>query len=153
MRPFLLLLPLLLVGCSSLHPRESGEQATGCREVVEAVYLSVTDARGEPAPGAAVTATNLRTGETYGPCPEGREAFGILAAGCQADPDIGLFTPRDLAYYKILGDEHRAGLSARGDTILVRGSRGDAAFETRLVIEDDGCHVQKTWGLDAVKLR
>ena len=125
----------------------------GCRPVLDAVYLSVSDARGAPAPGAALTATNLRTGVTFGPCPASSTGGNLLAPGCQVDPNLGLFSPRDLAYYKILGDEHRAGLSASGDTVLVRGSRGDAAFATRMVIKDDGCHVRKTWGLDTVRLR
>lgn len=154
MRRLALLLPLFLAGCTTLRPGTDADEATGCREFIDAVYLSVTDARGAPAPGVTVSATNLRTGEVYGPCPEpGAAPTGVLAPGCQVDPKTGLFSPSDLAYYKILGDEHRAGLSTRGDTVLVRGTRGDAAFATRMVIEDDGCHVEKTWGLDAVKLR
>ena len=155
MRPLALLpLAFAVAGCSSLRPSEAEEDATGCRQVFEAVYLSVTDARGAPAHGAAVSATNLRTGEVYGPCPDGPAAPGaVLPAGCQADPSIGLFDPPDLAYYKLVDDGHRGGLSARGDTLLVRGTRGDAAFETRQVVRDDGCHVERTWGLETVRLR
>jgi hypothetical protein len=154
MRPLVLLLPFLLAGCTSLRPAEAEDEVAGCREVFEAVYLSVVDRNGEPAPGATVSATNLRTGEVYGPCPADDTATGtVLPAGCQADPSIGLFDPPDLAYYKIVDDRHREGLSARGDTLLIRGTRGDRSFETRQVIRDDGCHVEKTWGLDEVRLR
>ena len=151
MRPLApLLLALALAGCSSLRPAQ--EETTGCREVFEAVYLSVTDASGAPAHGAAVTATNLRTGAVYGPCPADPTG-AVLPPGCAADPSIGLFDPPDLAYYKLVDDGHRGGLSARGDTLLVRGTRGDAAFETRQVVRDDGCHVERTWGLETVRLR
>ena len=146
---------LLLAGCTTIRPGEDAEETTECRQVFEAVYLSVTDARGEPAHGAAVTATNLRTGETYGPCPADWtfSSGGVFPPGCQADPSVGLFSPSTLAYYKIVDDGHRAGLSAEGDTLLVRGMRGDRSFETRQVVRDDGCHVEKTWGLDEVRLR
>ena len=136
MRTLVLVLPLLLVGCSLFDSDE--EDAVACLTVEVQHELAVQLPDGTPAEGVRLTATNERTGATYGPC-DGAQT----GVGCAASTQPGR--------YVIYTD----GLDAsRGsDDVTVRGIQGDLAFEAAFQFRQGACHVEKVAGPDSATLR
>jgi hypothetical protein len=135
----LVLLPLLAITGCSLFWSDGEEEGVVCTREFVRHRLVVQLPDGSPAEGARVTATNERTGATYGPCDES-EAGGV---GCELRFEPGT--------YVVYTDGQR--VSPLGDEVTVRGTRGDRSFEATFRFAAGQCHVEKRAGPDAVTLR
>ena len=127
-----------LAGCSLLWPGAEDE-GVDCLAIFTEHRLDVLLPDGAPADSVSITATNRRTGTTYGPCDGG------------AEPGVGCSSVGAPGRYTVYTDGLQA--SERGDDVTVRGARGDLQFEAAFRFAQGICGVAKVAGPDSVTLR
>jgi hypothetical protein len=113
-----------LIGC--------GDQATrsACTELFAMVPLTVQTRQGGPASGLTISATILRTAQTF------------------TVPQIGIGVP---GTYVVFDDNFLDRIRASGDSVRVTGSDSTLGFSELFVFDaPGGCHVQKVVGPDTV---
>ena len=132
-----LLFPLLLAGCSSASPAD----VTGCRAYFAIFTTDIQLPDGSPADSVRVTATNRRTGITYGPC----DGSAALTIGCPFGDEP--------SHYIVYTDAQLDETSERGDDVTVRGTLNARAFQADFRFRRDRCHVYQVAGPDTVTLR
>jgi hypothetical protein len=122
LRLFLMLSPL--IGC--------GDQATPgvCTALFAMIPLTVQTQDGVPASGLTISATIVRTGQTF------------------TVPQIGIGGP---GTYVVFDDNFLGRIRASGDSVRVTGSDGTLGFAQIFLFDaPGGCHVQKVAGPDMV---
>ena len=134
MRLAFLLLPLL-AGCDMF---DQGD-CTADERYYE-VTLLLPD--GSPATGASLTATNARTGITYGPCTgDDAEVGGV---GCEWN---------ELGQYVVYTDGQYQQTSERSDVVVVRASLDGRTAEAAFRFARGECHVYQRSGPDTLTLQ
>ena len=127
MRAHLLLLSLLLaplIGCDD-------QPAQGvCTALFAAISVTVQTQGGAPVTGLSITATNLRTGQSFG-----------VPQSLGTGPGT----------YVVFDDNLRDRVRVSGDSVRVIGSDSAPRFTGYFVIDvPEGCHVRKVAGPDTV---
>lgn len=123
--PLVSLLVAALVGCA--------DQATVCTASFAMVPLTVLTQGGAPVSGLVITATTLRTGQSYG-IPQQN---GIGGPGA----------------YIVFDDGLHDRIRSSGDVVRVTGSDGVPRFTADFEIDiPGGCHVRKVAGPDTVRV-
>jgi hypothetical protein len=114
----------LLIGC--------GDQATPgvCTALFAMIPLTVQDSGGAPVPGLSISATIVRTDQSF------------------TVAQIGIGGP---GTYVVFDDSFLTRIRASGESVRVTGSDGTLRF-TQLFLFDapSGCHVRKVAGPDTV---
>ena len=136
MRLAFLLLPLL-AGCDIF---DQGD----CTDEFRIYDVAVLLPDGSPASEAEVTATNRRTGTTYGPCTDPQAPYvGCFGRG-------GSDSTRYVVYSDVYSDE----TSRRGDDVTVTAEQGGLASEAAFRFRSGSCNsVQKRSGPDTLTLQ
>lgn len=124
MRAIRLCLTLAMIAC--------GDQAEPivCTALFAMIPLTVRTQGGAPVSGLAISATVLRTGQSF------------------AVPQFGGGEP---GTYVVFDDNLRDRISASGDSVRIVGSGGPPAFTADFRFDvPGGCHVRKVAGPDTV---
>ena len=115
-----------LLGCSA--------EPTVCTASFAMVPLTVLTQGGAPVPGLTISATTLRTGQSFGvPQPLGGSQPGA---------------------YVVFDDGLRDRIRASGDSVRITGSGGAAGFTANFIFDvPGGCHVRKVAGPDTITVQ
>lgn len=123
--PLASLLLVSLLGCA--------DQPTVCTESFAMVPLTVLTQGGVPVSGLAISATTLRTGQSY----DVPQQNGIGGPGA----------------YIVFDDGLHARIRASGDSVRVTGSDAAPRFTADFMFDiPGGCHVRKVAGPDTVRV-
>ena len=99
-----------------------------CTAVLHSKRFSVVDAQGQPADDVEVVVTHKESGEVLD----------------TSDPES-----HEPGTYVLVTSNH-IGPVEDGDTLVVKGEKGDASFEEEFIVRTDGCHPDAIEGPDEI---